>query len=166
MDNAIYRQGMNRNMTNPIQRGGANNSATKVQLDNGLGGLRGNNSNTTDQSSDSNSFLNNWRGLDVNKLKDAINSAIKNTTEKSGPADAPKKSSGDDSGDEEVVEFSYKPGDAFGQKIIDLGLATDNGLWGDDGDVAYYTKQLRDQGALDSYGNIILGKNWKLKKRK
>lgn len=83
---------------------------------------------------------------------------------KNGPADAPKETETEDEGEE--IEFSYNPGDTFGQKIIDLGLATDNGLWGDNGDVAYYTKQLRDQGALDAYGNVILGKTWKLKRRK
>ena len=50
-----------------------------------------------------------------------------------------------------------------GQKIIDLGLNTDNGLWGENGDVAYYTKQLNDQGI---YGNLPVGKTIRLKRRK
>lgn len=54
----------------------------------------------------------------------------------------------------------------FGQKIVDLGLATDKGLWGSDGDVQFYTKQLYDQGALDSRGNLKIGVPIKLKKRK
>lgn len=54
----------------------------------------------------------------------------------------------------------------FGQKIIDLGLATDKGLWGSDGDVQFYTKQLYDQGALDASGNLKIGVPIKLKRRK
>lgn len=68
--------------------------------------------------------------------------------------------------DAEKVEFVYEPGETFGQKIIDLGLATDNGLWGDNGDVAYYTQQLWDQGALDENGNLRIGKTITLRKRK
>ena len=54
----------------------------------------------------------------------------------------------------------------FAQKIIDLGLATDKGLWGSDGDVAFYTQQLYDQGALDANGNLKIGTPIKLKRRK
>lgn len=54
----------------------------------------------------------------------------------------------------------------FGQQIIDLGLATNKGLWGSDGDVAFYTKQLYNQGALDSNGNLKIGVPIKLKRRK
>lgn len=68
--------------------------------------------------------------------------------------------------DAEYVEYTYKPGDTFGQVILDLGLQTDSGLWGQDGDVAYYTQQLVDQGALDGRGNVPIGTTIKLKKRK
>lgn len=54
----------------------------------------------------------------------------------------------------------------FAQKIIDLGLATDKGLWGSDGDVAFYTQQLYDQDALDANGNLKIGVPIKLKRRK
>lgn len=54
----------------------------------------------------------------------------------------------------------------FGQKIVDLGLATNKGLWGSDGDVQFYTKQLYDQGALDANGNLKIGVPIKLKRRK
>jgi len=64
------------------------------------------------------------------------------------------------------VTFTYKPGDSFGQKIVDLGLATNNGLWGQDGDVNFYTRQLIDQDALDANGNIKLGQTFKLRRRK
>ena len=54
----------------------------------------------------------------------------------------------------------------FGQKIVDLGLATDKGLWGADGDVQFYTKQLYEQGAVDKNGNLKIGVPIKLRRRK
>lgn len=60
------------------------------------------------------------------------------------PAPAPEPSTG-------VVEYTYKQGDTFGQVINDLGLRTWHGLWGPDGDVEYYTKQ------LGITGNIPVG---------
>ena len=67
---------------------------------------------------------------------------------------------------EDVVLYTYKPGDTFGQVIKDLGLGTAKGLWGTGGDVEYYTQQLYDQGALNRYGNIPIGTTIKLKRRK
>lgn len=61
-----------------------------------------------------------------------------------------------------VVEYTYKKGDTFGQVICDLGLKTSHGLWGADGDVAYYTAQLNQQGI---YGNIPIGTTIKLTRR-
>ena len=72
----------------------------------------------------------------------------------------------DDVAEGDYVTFSYQPGDTFGQKILDLGLATNNGLWGDDGDVNFYTRQLIDQDALDANGNVKLGQTFKLRRRK
>lgn len=66
----------------------------------------------------------------------------------------------------EYVEYTYKPGDTFGQVVLDLGLETDAGLWGTDGDVNYYTQQLVEQGALDERGNVPIGTTIRLKKRK
>lgn len=67
----------------------------------------------------------------------------------------------------DVIEYTYKPGDTFGQVLVDLGLATDKGLWGDDGDVAFYDKQLWAQGAPDPVtGNIPVGTTIKLRRRK
>ena len=60
------------------------------------------------------------------------------------PQPAPEPSS-------DVIEYVYKPGDTFGQVIVDLGLMTSHGLWGPDGDVAYYTNQ------LGIVGNIPIG---------
>lgn len=70
--------------------------------------------------------------------------------------------------DSDTVEFTLNKANdpnykGFGQKLVDLGLATDNGLWGENGDVAYYTKQLNDQGI---YGNLPIGKKITLKRRK
>ena len=67
---------------------------------------------------------------------------------------------------DDYIEFTYNPGDSFGQKILDLGIATNNGLWGDNGDVAYYTQQLINGGYIDGNGNVKLGVPIRLKKRK
>ena len=75
---------------------------------------------------------------------------------------------GTGAGDDEYVEFRLNRGNdpnyrGFGQKILDLGINTDNGLWGENGDVAYYTKQLNDQGI---YGNLPINQTIRLKRRK
>lgn len=63
----------------------------------------------------------------------------------------------------DYIEYTYKRGDTFGQVIKDLGLTTKKGLWGSDGDVAYYTKQLREQGIP---GMVPVGKTIRLRRRK
>lgn len=65
----------------------------------------------------------------------------------------------------DTVEYTYKPGDTFGQVVKNLGLESGSGLWGDNGDVAYYTQQLMEQGALDSRGNIPIGTTIRLSRR-
>lgn len=64
--------------------------------------------------------------------------------------------------EEEYVTINFAPGDSLGQKIIDAGLATDNGLWGDNGDVAYYANQMQ----LADPNMINAGSTFKLAKRK
>ena len=64
--------------------------------------------------------------------------------------------------EENVIEYTYKQGDTFGQVILDLGLNTSHGLWGTDGDINYYNSQLHEQGI---YGNIPVGTTIKLRKR-
>lgn len=61
------------------------------------------------------------------------------------------------------VTYTYKKGDTFGQVILDLGLNTSHGLWGQEGDVQYYTEQLHRQGI---YGNIPIGTTITLTPRK
>ena len=75
---------------------------------------------------------------------------------------------GDTVADPDVIEYTYKPGDTFGQVINDLGLRTSNGLWGPNGDVEYYTQQLIDQGLWPNgvRGNIPVGATIKLRRRK
>ena len=93
----------------------------------------------------------------------------KESDDKKEGGTASEKKDGDKAGSsDEYVEFTLtKANDpnyrGFGQKIIDLGLNTDNGLWGENGDVAYYTKQLNDQGI---YGNLPVNKTIRLKRRK
>lgn len=48
----------------------------------------------------------------------------------------------------DTIEYTYKPGDTFGEVIKSLGLNTSHGLWGPDGDVEYYTKQLGISGNI------------------
>lgn len=66
----------------------------------------------------------------------------------------------------DAVEYTYKPGDTFGQVLLDLGLSKPGQLWGPNGDVDYYTRQLRDQDMLDARGNVKLGKKFKLIRRR
>lgn len=70
--------------------------------------------------------------------------------------DSPKPSS-------DAIEYTYQSGDTFGEVITKLGLKTSHGLWGSDGDVVYYTNQLRGQGIT---GNIPVGKTIRLTRRK
>lgn len=98
------------------------------------------------------------------KAEDAKNGKASSETNGNGEG-----ATASDSGD--TVTFTLpKANDpnykGFGQKIIDLGLATDKGLWGSDGDVQFYTKQLYDQGALDASGNLKIGVPIRLKRRK
>lgn len=98
---------------------------------------------------------------DSDTATEQTSSTTTSTTSKDGSTAA--------ASDDEVT-FQLKGNDpsyrGFGQKIVDLGLATDKGLWGSDGDVQFYTKQLYDQGALDANGNLKIGVPIKLKKRK
>ena len=60
------------------------------------------------------------------------------------------------------VSYTYQAGDTFGAVILKLGLQTNHGLWGDNGDVAFYTNQLHEQGI---YGNIPVGTTIKMRRR-
>lgn len=62
----------------------------------------------------------------------------------------------------DTVLYTYQTGDTFGEVIQKLGLQTGHGLWGEDGDVNYYTNQLRSQGIS---GNIPVGTTIKLTRR-
>lgn len=68
----------------------------------------------------------------------------------------------------DVVEYTYKPGDTFGRVLMNIGLSDGKNLWGDNGDVAYYTKQLVDQGFWPNGqpGNIPVGSKIRLRRRK
>lgn len=63
----------------------------------------------------------------------------------------------------DVVDYTYAPGDTFGQVLIKMGLSDGRNLWGPNGDVEYYRKQLHDQGL---YGNIPIGRTIRLRRRK
>lgn len=59
--------------------------------------------------------------------------------------------------------YTYKNGDNFSDVIKRLGLTSGRGLWGSNGDVAYYTQQLREQGIP---GMVPVGRTIHLKGRK
>ena len=69
-----------------------------------------------------------------------------------------------------TVSYTYVKGDYFSKVIQKLGLATANGLWGANGDVAYYNKQLENQGLVvykygKYWGNIPIGTTITLDRR-
>lgn len=84
--------------------------------------------------------------------------------EQSGAATAPATTTAqpETETEQETVEYTYTPGDTFGRVLMKMGLSDGRNLWGPDGDVAYYTKQLNDQGI---YGNIPIGKTIRLRRR-
>jgi len=93
--------------------------------------------------------------------------STKDTTEtKSTATETATKTTTPTETESDVVTYTYKPGDTFGQVLLDLGLNTGNGLWGSGGDVEYYTRQLVNQGALDRNGNIPIGTTIRLTRRK
>lgn len=102
------------------------------------------------------------------------NGAGENADSSDGKAKKASKKPSDDETTDDEVTFTLTANDpkyrGFGQKLVDLGLATDNGLWGENGDVKFYEKQLADQGAIDivgdHYGNLKTGVPIKLRKRK
>lgn len=108
------------------------------------------------------------------EVADAIDNAFKgkddstsSSTKESTSKDT-SKSTETTTNPEDVITYTYKKGDTFGQVIKDLGLKTENGLWGPNGDVEYYTKQLMDQGIWPNgqRGNIPIGTTIKLTRRK
>lgn len=64
----------------------------------------------------------------------------------------------------EGVSYVYAPGDYFSKVLVKLGL-DENNLWGDNGTVRYYTKQLVEQNMLDAKGNVKIGVQFKLVKK-
>lgn len=104
------------------------------------------------------------------KAAEAEAAAAKTEEDKAGANKSTSKKDAEKTTDDTVTFTLPRANDpnyrGFGQKIVDLGLATDKGLWGSDGDVQFYTKQLYDQGALDANGNLKIGVPIKLKKRK
>lgn len=117
----------------------------------GIGLSKDSNSSKSEQKDTGglNTFTEAYKKVQSGNLTDAEKAAINNAVNK-GNAD-------------DYVEYTYKPGDTFGQVILDLGIDTNKGLWGSDGDVAYYTKQLREQGIP---GMVPIGTKIRLKKRK
>lgn len=112
------------------------------------------------QSSQSNNGDTNGDGK--NAWAELVHNAMQNVKDEEDKKDTPIVDSPDTKA-EEVYEYTYKPGDTFGQVLIKMGLSDGRNLWGPNGDVEYYRKQLYDQGL---YGNIPVGTTIKLYKRK
>ena len=66
--------------------------------------------------------------------------------------------------DTSKVTYSYVKGDYFSKVLVRLGYDEGN-LWGENGTVKYYTKQLIEQDVLDSKGNVKLNKSFTLTRR-
>lgn len=62
------------------------------------------------------------------------------------------------------VTYTYVKGDYFSKVLVDLGLDEGN-LWGANGTVRHYTKQLVEQGVLDRNGNVFIGIPFTLTRR-
>lgn len=62
------------------------------------------------------------------------------------------------------VTYSYQGGDYFAKVLRKLGYDEGN-LWGSEGSVKYYTKQLIEQNVLDKNGNVKIGVPFTLYKR-
>lgn len=84
--------------------------------------------------------------------------------EKAKAEEEAKKKAEEEEG--EKIAYTYKPGDTFGQVLLNLGLSDGTNLWGPGGDVEYYTQQLIEQGMLDERGNVKLGIPFYLRRRK
>lgn len=113
-----------------------------------------------------NSFIQSLRDAYGRREKDdswLSNAVDKDDVETTGPK------AEDEYDESDYVTYTYKPGDTFGNVLLKTGLATDKGLWGSDGDVAYYNKQLVDTKLNPALGgklsNIPVGTKIKLLKR-
>ena len=62
------------------------------------------------------------------------------------------------------VTYTYVKGDYFSKVLVKLGLDEGN-LWGANGTVRHYTKQLVEQGVLDRNGNVFIGVPFTLTRR-
>lgn len=114
----------------------------------------------TEQSSQSNNGDTNGDGK--NAWAELVHNAMQKVKDAEDEKDTPIVDSPDVKA-EEVYEYTYKPGDTFGQVLMKIGLSDGRNLWGPNGDVEYYRKQLNDQGI---YGNIPIGKTIRLRRRK
>lgn len=64
---------------------------------------------------------------------------------------------------QDEITYTYQYGDTFGRVLTKLGLGG-NDLWGENGAVRYYTRQLIEQDMLDINGNVRVGVPFILKK--
>lgn len=105
----------------------------------------------------------------IQSLRDAYNNREKDDKDDKDDIEVTGPKAEDEYDESDYVTYTYKPGDTFGNVLLKTGLATDKGLWGSDGDVAYYNKQLVDTKLNPALGgklsNIPVGTKIKLLKR-
>lgn len=105
----------------------------------------------------------------IQSLRDAYNNREKDDENDEDDVEVTGPKAEDEYDESDYVTYTYKPGDTFGNILLKTGLATDKGLWGSDGDVAYYNKQLVDTKLNPALGgklsNIPVGTKIKLLKR-
>lgn len=103
-------------------------------------------------------------GSSANIININLNSFIGAFRPKSYIKPEPKPTPAPQPKDSGFKTYTYKKGDYFSKVLKELKL--DEGkLWGEDGTVKYYTKQLIQQDMLDSRGNVKIGKQFTLIER-
>lgn len=118
----------------------------------------GNNNNKKDNASGGDFF----KSI-IDAIRDAANKARESVNANGGDArqEAPGTIGAENGTD--IVEYIYAPGDTFARALIKSGLSDGSNLWGPNGDVEYYSQQLRGQGIN---GNIPVGTKIRLRRRK
>ena len=89
--------------------------------------------------------------------------ATDDTKKATEPAPAPAPTPAPQPKDNKVT-YTYVRGDYFSKVLVKLGLS-EGKLWGNNGTVKYYTKQLIEQNVLDKRGNVKIGVPFTLIKR-
>lgn len=165
MNKSIHDYAQRVDQYNTIEKLAQENEALRAQSNNGQSNTSNSSTNALSEPWYKNKRAHATKEEEQQRVRDRIDAA-RSEKGKAGSSSATAEEDSD-----EYVTFTLPRANdpeygGFAQKILDLGIATDNGLWGADGDVAFYTKQLYDQDALDANGNLKIGVPIRLRKRK